>query len=380
MLKKEISNLEYTPLLGIIMPVYNVDIKWIRKAINSVKNQIYTNWEICIADDASTNPKLIKYLKRLSRRKNIKVTFRRRNGHISQASNSALKLANGEFVALMDNDDILHPQALAEVVKVLNEDTNTDLIYSDEDKIDIEDKRMEPFFKPDWTPDLFMSTNYLCHLTVIRKTLVDSVKGFRKGYEGSQDYDLFLRIIEKTNKIKHIPDILYSWRKIPGSTAYEYKEKNYANNTSIKALEDYLKRKNIKGEVTTGLFPGSFRVKYKIKGDPLVSIIIPTKDKLEYLKRCISSLLEKTTYQNFEVLIIDTGSIEKNTIRYYKVIENNPNIKILHWRQKFNYSSVNNFGVKNTKGEYIILLNNDTEINSPNWIEGMLEHAQREKR
>lgn len=376
-INKELKTLNYLPLFSIIMPVYNVDLKWIRKAVSSINNQIYKNWELCIADDASTNPKLIKYLKRLSRRKNIKVTFRRRNGHISQASNSALKLANGEFVALMDNDDILHPQALAEVVKVLNEDKNTDLIYSDEDKVDIEDKRMEPFFKPDWTPDLFMSTNYLCHLTVIRKRLVDSVKGFRKGYEGSQDYDLFLRVIEKTKNIKHIPDVLYSWRKIPGSTAYEYKEKNYVDNRSIKALEDYLKRNNIKGEVNTGLFSGSFRVKYEIIGEPLVSILIPTKDKPEYIERCISSILDKTTYQNYEIIIIDTNSTDKKTLEYYNTIKDDPKIKFLKWEKKFNFSAVNNFGVKDANGEFLLLLNNDTEIITPTWIEGMLEHAQR---
>ena len=378
-ISKELRKLETHPLISIIMPVYNVDLKWIKKAINSINKQIYKNWELCIADDASTNPALIKYLERISKRKNIKVVFRKRNGHISEASNSALKLAKGEIIALMDNDDIIHPHALAEVVKVLNKDKDTDLIYSDEDKIDIKDKRMDPFFKPDWSPDLFMSTNYLCHLTVIRKNLVNSVKGFRKGYEGSQDYDLFLRIIEKTKNIKHIPDILYSWRKIPGSTAYEYKEKNYADNTSIKALEDYLKRNNIEGEVTTGLFPGSFRVRYKIIGEPLVSILIPTKDKPKYIKRCISSLLQKTTYQNYEILIIDTNSTDKETLEYYKTLKYNPKIKFLKWDKKFNYSAVNNFGVRNTNGEYVLLLNNDTEIITPNWVENMLEHAQRKE-
>jgi len=220
-IRDELKKLEYEPLISIIMPVYNVDLEWIKEAVKSVKEQIYTNWELCIADDKSTNPELIQYLKGLDKEKKIKVTFRQENGHISEASNSALELATGEFVALMDNDDIIYPHALAKVVKVLNDKKETDLIYSDEDKLTIEGKRVEPFFKPDWSPDLFLSTNYLCHLTVIRKNLVDSIGGFRKGYEGSQDYDLVLRVIEHINldQIHHIPWVLYHWRSTSQSVA-----------------------------------------------------------------------------------------------------------------------------------------------------------------
>lgn len=376
-IQEEINTLKYHPLISIVMPVYNVDLKWFKEAIKSIKQQIYTNWELCIADDASTNPQLIKYLKYLSEDKKIKIVFREKNGHISEATNSALKLATGSFVAFMDNDDYIYPHALAEVVKVLNEKPETDFIYSDEDKLEITGERVSPFFKPDWSPDLFMSTNYLCHLTVARKEIVDLVGGFRKGYEGSQDYDLYLRITEKTGKIEHIPDVLYSWRKIPGSTAAQYEDKNYAEKTTLKALKDSLKRRGITGQVFTGLFPGSFRVKYNIIGNPLVSIIIPTKDKKKYIQRCISSIFSKTTYHNYEILIVDTGSTEKETLEYYKTIKNNPKIRFVYWEKSFNYSSVNNFGVKHSKGEYILLLNNDTEVITPNWIENLLEHAQR---
>jgi GT2 family glycosyltransferase len=378
-IKKELRKLKYHPLISIVMPVYNVDLKWIKKAVKSIKNQIYTNWELCIADDASTNPKLRKYLERISKQKRIKVVFREKNGHISEATNSALELAEGEFVALMDNDDYIYPHALAEVVKVLNEKPETDFIYSDEDKLEMTGERVNPFFKPDWSPDLFMSTNYLCHFTIARKEMIDAVGGFRKGYEGAQDYDLFLRIIEKTQNIEHIPDILYSWRKIPGSTASEYADKNYAETNTIKALKDSLKRRKVKGEVSVGLFPGSFRVKYDIVNNPLVSIIIPTKDKRGYIERCISSILSKTTYNNYEIIIVDTGSTEKDTLDYYETIKKNPEIKFVYWKKPFNYSTVNNFGVKHAKGEYILLLNNDTEVITDNWIEGMLEHAQREE-
>ena len=378
-ISKDLWALKYQPLISIVMPVYNVDVKWIRKAVNSIQSQIYKNWELCIADDASTNKRLIKYLRRIEKRKKIKVVFRKKNGHISAASNSALKLAKGEFVALMDNDDIIHPHALAEAVKLLNQKKDTDFIYSDEDKIEMNGKRVDPFFKPDWSPDLFLSTNYLSHLSIIRRKLIKKVGGFRKGYEGSQDYDLFLRVTEQTDKIEHIPEVLYSWRKIPGSTAAVYTEKDYADNTSIKALKEALKRRNIKGKVMEGLFPGSFRVKYDLKEEPLISILIPTKEKLDYLNRCISSILDKTTYKNFEIIIIDTGSREKKTLEYYRGLGEIPNTKIIHWNKRFNYSGVNNFGAENSKGKYLLLLNNDTEIITPNWIEGMLEHAQRDK-
>jgi len=224
-----------------------------------------------------------------------------------------------------------------------------------------------------------MSTNYLCHFTLARKKIIDLVGGFRKGYEGSQDYDLFLRITEKTQNIVHIPDILYSWRKIPGSTAAVYSDKGYALKTSIQSLKDALNRRKIKGTVSEGLFLGSFRVKYDIIDNPLISIIIPTKDKRGYIERCISSILSKTTYDNYEIIIVDTGSTVQDTLEYYETIKNNSKIKFVYWKKPFNYSSVNNFGVQHAKGEYILLLNNDTEIISNNWIEGMLEHAQREE-
>lgn len=378
-ISKEIKNLSYQPLISIIMPVYNVDVKYLKEAVKSVKKQIYTNWELCIADDASTNKNLRNYLPKLSKQEKIKVTFRSKNGHISECSNSALKLAKGEFIVLLDDDDIIYPHALAEIVKLLNKKRKTDLIYSDEDKLEMNGKRTEPFFKPDWSPDLFLSINYLCHLVVIRKTLVDDVGWFRKGYEGSQDYDLLLRVTEKTKNIEHIADVLYSWRRIPGSTAAVYDNKGYADRNALKSLRDAVKRRNLDAVVTKGLFPGSFRVKYNIKNNPMVSIIIPTKDKVHYLQRCVLSILEKTTYDNYEIIIVDTGSKEKDTFDFYEILKTSPRIRFLHWKKDFNYSLVNNFGVKNAKGEFVLLLNNDTEVITSNWIENMLEHAQRKE-
>lgn len=378
--KDEVKKFKYNPLISVIMPVYNVEEKWLREAIESVQNQIYENWELCIADDASTKPYIKDVLLEYKNKdKRVKVVFRKKNGHISRSSNSALKLAKGEFIALLDNDDIIYPQTLFKTVELLNKEKDIDFIYSDEDKINLKGKRVYPFFKPDWCPDLLMSTNYITHFAVIRKSLVDRVGGFRAGLEGSQDYDLFLRVVKFCKKIKHIPDILYSWRMVPGSTAVSYDVKSYANTASLIALTDAIERRNIKGTVENGIMPGMFRVRYEIKSNPLVSIIIPTKDKVEYLKRCINSIITKTAYKSYEILIIDNNSIEEETIRYFKQVETSKNIRIIKWNKKFNYSSINNFGVEKAKGEYVLLLNNDTEIINEEWLSAMLEHAQRNK-
>lgn len=376
--KKSQLKFKYRPKISIITPVYNPDKKWLESCIESVIKQTYDNWELCLADDASTKPHVKEILKKYSKQDNrIKVVYRPQNGHISKASNSALELASGEFVALLDHDDDLAPQALFKIVEILNKNKKIDFIYTDEDKVEINGKHVDPFFKPDWSPDMFLSTNYLCHLCVIRKKIVDKLKGFRVGYEGSQDYDLFLRVTEKTKNIYHIPEILYSWRKIPGSTAAVYSVKNYCNQASINTLQDAMIRRKIDATIGNGLVEGTFRVKYEIKDNPLVSIIIPTKDKIFYLKRCLESICQKTTYKKYEIIIIDTNSTEKETLEYYKILNKNKKIKFLSWKKEFNYSSVNNFAVKKAKGKYILLLNNDTEVITPNWIENMLEHAKR---
>ncbi len=375
---KKQKKFKYHPKISIITPVYNPDKQWLESCINSVINQTYDNWELCLADDNSTKPHVKEILEYFSKKDpRIKVVYRPKNGHISKASNSALKIATGEFVALLDHDDDLAPHALFKIVETLNQNSKLDLIYSDEDRVEIDGQHVNPFFKPDWSPDMLMSLNYICHLSVIRKKIIDQIKGFRTGYEGSQDYDLFLRITEQTKNIYHIPDILYSWRKIPGSTAAVYSVKNYCNQASIKSLTDALDRRNIAGKAENGLVEGTFRTKYQVISNPLVSIIIPTKDKVDYLKRCLDSIFKKTTYQNYELIIIDTNSVEKETYDYYQKIKSNKKITFLTWKKEFNYSAVNNFGAKKAKGDYFLLLNNDTEIITPDWIESMLEHAQR---
>jgi glycosyltransferase involved in cell wall biosynthesis len=370
---KDISSFKKQPLISIIMPVYNVDLKWIKKAIQSIQAQWYTNWELCIADDASINTQLKKYLEKINEDPRIKVVFREKNGHISEASNSALDVAEGEFIVLMDNDDEIHPQALYKIAKVVNENPNVRLIYSDEDKMELNGTRCDPIFKSDYSPDYLLSTNYFCHLTSIRKDLVDKVGGFRKGYEGSQDYDLFLRVVEQIEEedIFHIPDVLYSWRKIPGSTALTYDQKGYAQAASLKALQDTVERRNIDGEVVEGLQGGFFRIKYKIKNKPLISIIITITDINSHLEELIETILNKTDYQNYEIVIISTSKEENESTE-------RENIHFYHFEKEYNIPEMRNLGVEKARGEYIVILDENTEIIDSGWLEGLLEYAQRE--
>jgi len=377
--KTEIQNFNYQPKISVVTPVYNPDVAWIKAAIESIRNQVYQNWELCLAD-ASTKEDvrncLETYAKKDSR---IKVKSLSENKGISGNSNEARFLATGEYIGLLDHDDELSPDALYEVVKHLQDNPRADMIYSDEDKINLDGKRQDAFFKPDWAEDMFLAHNYLCHFTVIKKDIVEKVGGFREGYDGSQDYDLFLRATEVCNKIGHIPKILYHWRIVPGSTSENLSRKSYALTATKKALESAIQRRGLDAEVEEGLFPNSSRVKYNIAGNPKISIIIPTKDKVEVLKTCIESVLEKTDYQNYELIIIDNQSSNENTFDYYKKLSNNPKIRIIEYPEKFNFSAINNFAVSKTESEYIVFLNNDTEVISGEWLSSMLEHAQRKE-
>ncbi len=382
-IKKEIKDFKYKPKISIITPVYNIDLKWLDKCIQSVKNQFYENWELCLHDDASTKKETIRCLKKWEKQdKRIKISYGKVNQHISGASNEALKLATGEFIALLDDDDEFSSNALYENVKLLNKHPEADFIYSDEDKITEDGKREEPFFKPDWSPDLFLSMNYICHLGIYRKSIIDKIGGFRKGYEGSQDYDLVLRFIEKTTpeKIFHIPKILYHWRKIEGSAANSVDSKNYAYVAAKKALRDYVRRNNIIGEVENGYNIGTYRIRRKIiNTEPKISIIIPFRDQVKILKKCVGSILNKTEYDNFEIILVDNQSKEKLTKNFLESIKNNPKLKILKYNKPFNFSAINNFAVKKARGEYLLFLNNDTEVINKEWLSAMVEHVQREE-
>ncbi|EGO6530852.1 glycosyltransferase family 2 protein [Enterococcus faecalis] len=381
---QEIATFHYQPKISIAMPVYNVEEKWLRLCIDSILNQVYTNWELCMADDASTDPNVKKILteyQQLDER--IRVVFREQNGHISEATNSALAIATGEFVALLDNDDELAINAFYEVVKVLNENPELDLIYSDEDKIDMDGNRSDPAFKPDWSPDLLLGTNYISHLGVYRRSILEEIGGFRKGYEGSQDYDLVLRFTEKTTKerIKHIPKVLYYWRMLPTSTAVDQGSKGYAFEAGLRAVQDALVRREINGHATHGAANGLYDVYYDIESEKLVSIIIPTKNGYKDVQRCVSSIIEKTTYQNYEIIMADNGSTDPKMYELYAEFEQQlpgrffvESIDI-----PFNFSTINNRAAKKAHGEYLLFLNNDTEVITENWLTLMVSFAQQER-
>ena len=369
------------PLISVLVPVYNTPEKWLTKAIASVGEQTYSNWELCLADDASTAPHVRPLLEHYAAADpRIKVCFREKNGHISAASNSALALATGDFIALLDHDDELTPNALYEIAMAHNADPTADFFYSDEDKIDEEGHRHEPYFKPDFLPDLFLAQNYTSHLTVYRASLMRQAGGFRLGYEGSQDWDLALRVVSLMpdfSKIRHIPKVLYHWRAIPGSTALLSSEKNYPVKAAHKALTDHFAR--LKQPVELIPVPGDhWRVKYPLPAQPpLVSLLIPTRNGLKFLQRCVDSILEKTTYPNYEILIVDNGSDDPATLDYFKTVAVKKSVRVVPYNAPFNYSSINNFAAKQANGTVLGLLNNDLEVIHADWLHEMVAQALR---
>lgn len=380
-LAETIELLPHKPLISVIMPVFNTPEPFLRDAIESVIHQIYPHWELCIADDASTASHVRELLNHYQTRdRRIKVAFRETNGHISRCSNSALELATGEFVALLDHDDLLTPDALYEVALLINRHPQADMIYSDEDKVDENGQLSDPFFKPDWCPDSFLSRMYTCHLGVYRRALVDEIGGFRPGFEGSQDYDLVLRFTEKTNQIFHIPKILYHWRIHAQSTARNPNRKNYAIESAQKALEEALHRRDEPGKVTPSKTnPGCYLVRYALREFKLVTIVIPTRNLGAVLDRCLTSIFQKTTYPNYEVLVIDNGSTEASTFSIFEQWEKQ---EPKRFRRQvldvpFNFSKLNNYAVEQSQGDYLIFLNNDTEVITPDWLTAMVEQAQR---
>ena len=370
---------DYQPTVSIITPVYNTDASFLEEAIQSVIAQIYPHWQLCLADDASTDSYVREILERYSDQDSrIQVIYREQNGHISAASNSALEIASGEFIALLDHDDLLAPDALYRVVELLNQNPSADMIYSDEDKVDENYYLSNPFFKPDWCPDSFLSKMYTCHLGVYRHSVVKEIGGFREGYEGSQDYDLVLRLSEKTINIFHLPYILYHWRLHPNSTSLVPASKAYFESASIRALSDALVRRQEPGRIET-LEIDCYIPRYDIKNHDLVSIIIPSRDLGSTVDKCLNSIFSKTDYPNYEVVFIDNGSTEPkalDVLRYWKEVEED-RFNLYPYDIPFNYSKLNNYAVSKAKGKYLLFLNNDIEVLKPDWLTAMVEQAQR---
>ena len=376
--KQTEKKFNYRPLFSILTPVYNTEKELLEKMIKSVINQTYSNWELCLVDGGSTQPHISVTLENLLHRDSrIKVNLLNENRGISANSNEALKMANGEFIALLDHDDELSPNALYENVALLNKYPDADMIYSDEDKLNQQGSRFDPYFKPDWSPDFFYSSMYTCHLGVYRTSIIKKMGGFRCEFDGAQDWDLVLRLIEETDKIYHIPKVLYHWRQTENSTALSLSGKDYAKAAQIKAVQEHFNRSKIEVEVTPGLEENLLRVRRLFAEKPKVSIIIPTRDMAKVLRICIESVQDLTSYQNYEIIIIDNNSIEIETLNYFREISKEPKIRIISYPAQFNFAAINNFAVGCADGDLLLFLNNDTEVISPEWLEAMVEHAVR---
>ncbi|MBT4147586.1 MAG: glycosyltransferase [Gammaproteobacteria bacterium] len=378
--RDEANSWQVTPRIAVLMPVYNPDKACLVNAIESVLQQVYVHFELCIADDASTASYVREVLQSyMDKDPRVKVIFREQNGHISAASNSALSLVEAEYVALMDHDDLLTPDALYWVAKTIRQNPDVQLIYSDEDKMDLQGKRYAPYFKPDWNPELLLSHNYICHLGVYKTEKIKVLGGFDSAFDGAQDYDLVLRYMAelKAEQIVHIPRILYHWRAVAGSTATGVQEKSYAEAKITKAVASALERQQRPAEVIAHKkLPGALRVHYLLPETlPLVSIVIPTRNGFHLLQRCIESIVAKTTYANYELIIIDNGSDDLVALRYLQRLQESGQATIIRDDSPFNYAALNNKAVAQANGEIIALLNNDLEVINADWLGEMVSHV-----
>ncbi len=381
-LKNRVAALARKPLISVLMPAWNTPEDYLRRAIESVIAQAYPHWELCIADDASSAMHVRAVLEEYCRRDSrIKVAYRTENGHISAASNSALELASGEYLALLDHDDELPANALYCVALEVSRHPEAALIYSDEDKLDAQGRRCDPYFKPDWNPDLFLSQNMVSHLGVYRTEVVRRIGGFREGLEGSQDYDLALRVMEqiRPGQVRHIPKVLYHWRMTPGSTSLSGNEKPYAFHAAVRALNEHLLRNGGKGEATdAGEAAGMYRVRRAIPAaPPLVTLIVPTRNGLELLRTCVQSIVANTRYPSYEILIVDNGSDDPATLAYLGELEKTGQARVLRDERPFNFAALNNRAVEEARGDIVGLLNNDIEAIGADWLEEMVSHALR---
>lgn len=368
------------PLISIIVPVYNPQKEWLIKCIESVIQQSYEHLQLCLADDLSTKTHVRDVLEHYTKTDNrICCVYRQSNGNISEASNSALEIAQGEWSLLLDHDDVLHEHALYHVVKAINDKPNIQLIYSDEDKIDHNESRTDPHFKCDWNPDLLYSQNYISHLGAYKTAIMKNIGGFRNGYEGSQDYDLLLRYLREIDPkaIHHIPKPLYHWRAIEGSTALASSEKSYTTKAGMRALQDHFTALKQHVVVEQGELDNTYKVNWLISDEPLVSLIIPTYNGHRITKQAIDSILHKTTYHNFEIILVDNNSDDPLSLDYFNSIANHKKVTVLRYPHPFNFSAINNFAVQHARGDIIGLINNDVEVINATWLTEMVSHAQR---
>ena len=376
------TKFKYEPKISIMVPMYNTPYNFFKELVECLINQTYTNWELCLADGSDKSDHSLEEIYKQDER--IKYKFIGENKGIAGNTNECIKMATGDFIALFDHDDLLPVFSLYEVVKCINENPNVEFIYTDEDKITTLDKpRFNPHFKPDFSLDFLRANNYICHFSVFKKELMEKLGGERSKYDGAQDFDIILRVAENVKDYKniiHIPKVLYHWRVHPNSTAQaEVESKPYAFEAGIPAIQDHLDRVGLKGTVEHGASLGTYRIRYEFEGNPKVSIVIPNKDEKKTLQTCIKSILEKTTYNNYEIVIVENNSETKEIFDYYEKLQKNEKIKIVKYEEQgFNYSKIINLGVRNSDGEYIVQLNNDTEIETGDWLEDMLGFASRE--
>lgn len=370
--------------VSVIMPVYNPEPGHLTAAIASVEKQIHQNWELCMVDDASTDPAIVKILQSAVKRDpRIRLYQRPHNGHISAASNSGLSMTTGDWIVPLDHDDLLRPHALAELVLASRDNPAADLIYSDEDKIDDQGERFDPHFKPDFSQDLLHSMNYFNHMSAYRTSVLKQLGGWRERYEGAQDYDLNLRFVEAVGPeaVHHIPRILYHWRAAEGSTARNIDQKNYAWEAGQKALQDHLTRTRLSGTVEPVNGTPFYHIRYDIAGaPPKVTLIIPTRDQIDLLRQAIVSIFEKTTYPNYDIIVVNNQSSDPETLGYFEQLNSSPlPVRVIDWDAPFNFSAINNHAVRQTSAEIVALVNNDVEVISPDWLTEMVALAQQDR-
>ena len=370
---------EYPPLISVVVPIYKTPEVFLRQMIESVTAQTYPHWQLCIADGSGDTAGTKRIVDSYLSDKRIKYKILAENLGIADNTNAAMELADGDYIALFDHDDLLSENALYEVADRICK-TGAEIVYTDEDKVTSDlSERYQPNFKPDFNLDLLRSNNYICHLLVVKKTLVQEVGGQKKEFDGAQDHEFLFRCIEKAKGIEHIPKVLYHWRVHKASTADNPLSKKYAYDAGKRAVTEHIRRCGEEAEVTDTLFPGFYRATYQVTGDPLVSIIIPNKDEKETLKKCLDSIKEKSTYRNYEIIIVENNSTGQEIFDYYKEIDGRDGIRVVYWKSGFNYSALNNFGFTFAKGDYILCLNNDVTVITPDWLERMIGQCQRKE-